>query len=588
MSSLPAKELILDNFSQFFSKLIQSHPLHDDLIQQLTSFRKIINNDSDNYIQTKTFIHSLYQRSVHKTELSPANESQTTPSVTSTLSTDSTLKIFTSEKFKYPFSLLTKFTYTSFKDYLSKNSILMPPDSSVRDKYSHVREFLPDSQNFYRALGLGILEGFLSKPILLPRIAEWYNKIFNRELSLSTQLYPFNSDELRSIFCGYLKQLAETREASEETTDGIKSRRLLYQMDSKDTVFDIALISFVKEMIMDYYANASRNKANTVVNRMKANDSSVISDLLEEIPNIFTINLVVLTIQSRASTEVFYDHKNSDQNKASPRVYIMNEKQLSYQNFCVLNIDNLDLGNSESSAEKSKLSGTHTRNYSVQFPIPSNSISTVHDNNDKNYSTGSKVSNKGSERTDNKRSQSLERSNKSEAVRKSQNSPSMELKDLQDHEIALLRRESSEREHLPAEEISPKHEILSLSKILNGYTGIIKKENKLSGHKVSPQNNSDVKPQLNEVRNSNTLITPKKPVELNKENKASKSPLGYVSPLALNLTPATQLQERAMSNKGVSSHRILSFNENTAQIRDFMGDDHTNPRKIYNQVKFFI
>ena len=155
MSSLPTKESILDSFSQFFQKLVSQHPLRDDLIQNLANFQNLILSDNSNYLQTKTFISSLYQRSLTKPSQPTLNSSEASSSTSSSLPTDTTLKGFSPEKLRYPFSLLTKFTYASFQDYLTKNSISLPVESSLTYRYSNIREFLPDSQNFYRALGLG-------------------------------------------------------------------------------------------------------------------------------------------------------------------------------------------------------------------------------------------------------------------------------------------------------------------------------------------------------------------------------------------------------------------------------------------------
>ena len=363
MSSLSLKESILESFAQFFQKIASNHPLKEELLQNLSSFQQIILSDNSNYLQTKIFISSLYQKNIAPTISKPSQGSLA--DFANYLPSDLSLKEFTPEKLRSPFSLLTKFTYAPFKDYLSKNLISLPIDSPLMYKYSHIREFLPDSQNFYRVIGLSLLEAFLSDISLISRLNEWYNKVFYRDVTLSSHIYSFSSEDLRSTFCGYLKQLIQTRVDNEETKEGQKSRNLLFNMDCKDSIFDIALISFIKEILIQKL-DISKSSPENIEGRIKANDSTLIEDLIGEISQAFNVNLIVQIVQNKNVNETIYAVQTSDP-RAFPTLHILNEKQLSYQNFSILNIDNFE----NEIFKNEKQVSSHTRNASLQHAQPS-------------------------------------------------------------------------------------------------------------------------------------------------------------------------------------------------------------------------
>jgi len=531
------KESIMESFSQFFHKIVNNHPLKEELLQNLTTFQQIILSDSSNYLQTKLYISSLCQKSLTKTS---QNHSQMSPT---DLPTDLSLKEFTPEKLRSPFSLLTKFTYATFKDYLTKNLISLPIDSPLLYRFSHIREFLPDSQNFYRVIGLSLLEVFLSDISHISRLYEWYNKIFHRDLTLSSHIYSFPAEELRSTFCGYLKQLIQTRVDSEETREGQKSRNLLYNMDCKDAIFDMALISFVKEMLIRKLDNSKLSMEN-FQGRIKANDSALIEDLIGEISHTFNVNLIVQIVQNKTVSEVVYAVQTNDP-RASPTLHILNEKQISYQNFSILNIDNFD--NDIFSNQNQSVS--HVRNTSLQHSQPS-----LNPKLEKAFSTDSKNPlEKPSKNIRPSQILSKRASLPEGGINYNRRSVSDKVEpDFLNQFVDKIEFKFDEEDiKLNKEELSPKEGVLSLSKILNGSADTKSKQSQ--GQEESPMNltnqnqdahyeKKDGLSKLNE--NSNQLETPPK-----FQNQFFKDNDSLKSPLTLNLTPATQLQEQSMKSK---------------------------------------
>jgi len=535
MSLNPQKDAILDNFSQFFTKLVQSHPLKDELLENFSNFQQIITNDSSNYLQTKSFISTLHQRNLTKISTETTKPSQDSLQTSATLPNDPSLKSFSPDELKYPFSLLAKFTYASFRDYLTKNAIPLPVDSPLIYKYSHIREFLPDSQNFYRALGLGLLEILLSDAIYIHRISEWYQKVFHREIVLNTQIYPFSSDEMRSTFCGYLKQLIQSREDPEETREGKTSRNLLYQMATKDTVFDVALISFIKEVLINKLS-AVRQPSELLEDQVKSNDSRIIGDLILVIPQAFSVNLIVQIIQEKIVTENIYTVQGSDP-KVCPTLHILNEKQFSYQNFCILNLDNLE----SETFQSQKPLVAHNRNHSLQRE----KTTTMTFKPERSFNTDFKVS--------------------SDKFHKSTKPPQIQdktitafedtnvfdkahpLKNLTEGNVPQFDEDDDEDSRFVFEESPKTADIISLSKILNGYMGLKsnpQKENKSpSKHKsVMHSRQGSYLGDLSYLENKETkqVLTPPKAKTGNSE-----------SPFNFNLIPSTQLQEQTMmGNKG--------------------------------------
>ena len=208
---------------------------------------------------------------------------------------------------------------------------------------SCIRDFLPDSENFYRALGLGLIELYLIEPEFKDRLRYIHNRIQAQEMVLCSDAYPFSPKDLKDTFCGYIVHLLSDEGIS---SDPARIRELLYTMTTRNVVFDAAIVSLVKCMIEEYFTKhpsemprkaSPRNLFDDLCNppKLRMDDSGIITDIIEYIPKIFSISLIVLVVENKSIRQLTYKSKA----EADPKVYLLNERHREYQNFALVTPD---------------------------------------------------------------------------------------------------------------------------------------------------------------------------------------------------------------------------------------------------------
>jgi len=333
------KENIIENFSIFFHKIIESRPNHEEHTKEFTVLKKYLLEEGQDFSKANNFIKSLKEKCNSRLvfRLILLDQSKTT-GTEKELSSNLDLKNFNLKKKAGTTPGITKFNQIPLKDYLIKNSIILSEDNKLCHRFSHIKEFLPDSQNFYRVLGLGVLEAYLTNETYQNRLKKIYEDTLNQIIPLSMNVYPFTPNELRATFCGYLKQLLTIQEEQPEPR---KLKELLFEMCHKDPVFDVALITLTKEIILSKISGSS-SMPRDFSNRIKSSDSSLINDIISLIPDALEINLIVEVVQENKIKESIYPSRNPREN---PNLNIIHEKQSSYQNFHLLSFEEHDTFN---------------------------------------------------------------------------------------------------------------------------------------------------------------------------------------------------------------------------------------------------
>lgn len=263
------------------------------------------------------------------------------------------LENFEQDLHKYPSTSVKRFSTLSFQDYLRKNSIRSKASSPFEiqqfdfSKYTHLHDFLPDSQNFYRALGLGLIEACLKNSQFTNRLANFRENVNEKRIELSTDSYLYSSEDLRKVFCQRISQLIDL---ASESNDFLRVRGILLLVDSRDTIFDSAIISLVKTSIDKYLeekitnmhsdheennGSLSNRSLDQHQRRMHMMESGVIGDLMVYIPDIFQVTFVLQTIENKTIKGTVYQPHNKHD---CPEIHILNEKYSVYQNFSLLSI----------------------------------------------------------------------------------------------------------------------------------------------------------------------------------------------------------------------------------------------------------
>ena len=345
-------------------------------------------------------------------------------------------------------------------------------------------------------------------------------------------------------------------------------------MDSKDTVFDISLISFVKELFITRLGADKDISSSGIENRIKANDSAVISDLLSDIPRSFDVNVIVQIVQSKLVTEVIYNVPGKDP-RSCPTLHILNEKQLSYQNFCVLNVDSLE---NETAADQ-KQDASHSRNNSFQRMQSLNSSSKA----DKSFNLDQKATSERIEKITKATPQGYGRRNttaklydelKSASDKSSKENRYAPLKLLTEGD-GMKSDDGGKEEKITANsDLSPSSCALDLTKMLKGYGGSNQR-----GHQArqSPPKRmrgvASYKEILSQTDNSKQASTTPKAKKYH-FSSAIDSPKGYkLHALTSNPTPRNVLQERSLSqNTSLFANNITS--ELPTHNEDFEGEKH--------------
>jgi len=331
-------QIILEYFSQFLQKLLQNNPntskvIHEDFEQM----SQILINEPSNLEKVHGYLNFLHEK-YNPTSLTKSSKQK----ILDKDPHDVFLENFESDLQKHPSTSVKRFTTLTFQDYLRKNSI-RPQSSSLFEiqqfdfsKYSYLHDFLPDSQNFYRALGLGFIDACLGNSQFINRLVRFQNDIQEKRIKLSTDSYLYSSEDLQNIFC---KRIAELIDLTEQSNDFLRVREILLLVASKDSIFDNAIISFVKanidkylqeKIVEDYHEDFDQHKR-----RMHMMESGVIGDLMVYIAEIFQITFVIQTIENKTiKGTVYHPHDKFD----CPEVHLLNEKYSVYQNFSLLSV----------------------------------------------------------------------------------------------------------------------------------------------------------------------------------------------------------------------------------------------------------
>ena len=237
-------------------------------------------------------------------------------------------KLFIPNKHKENSPQTIRIKLVSINDFFSMRSPKSINKTGINQKYSHIREFTQDSNNFYRVIGISLFEQLL-KEDSTRRLQDYIDSILSKKIAFKSWIYPYNIEELRTVLCGYLHQLVKLKNSTENS---IKIRHILYEMANQDAQFDASIISLIKETILQYLGDISMNLLKTIIPSI---NESNITDFIKKIyNNDFTLIEEILTICSvifslNINSYLYSDQYFTEKTYTNPKLNSLNQSKVN-------------------------------------------------------------------------------------------------------------------------------------------------------------------------------------------------------------------------------------------------------------------